>query len=43
MVWPFVECYWVAAVYLYTLKNREKELAADDFVTEVLFYDFFLK
>lgn len=35
LLWPLIESYWVSAVYLYTLKNREKEMPLEKFELEI--------
>jgi hypothetical protein len=35
LLWPFIEGYWVTSVFLYTLKNREKEVPFERFELEV--------
>lgn len=35
LLWPFIEGYWITAVYLFALRNRDKDTPFEKFASEV--------
>ena len=35
LLWPFIEGYWITAVYLFALRNRDKDAPFEKFASEV--------